>query len=212
MGWYKIRHFLFLYGRWRWRPTKKMRTLGFMLVNMGRGGPDLDAMGRPVPSAEDVARAIALNAEWDSVRRGLGLAPVPAKVFPPGSVGDGYRRAIALREAERKAKGTTWTKDQEKRDDWLRAWRWIEPVFGDCKPDTVQPEELLALRTKVAERVSQSEAHRVIKVWRALWKKMVAMRYCEHDSDPSRLFANTAPEPRQHLWQRHEVLRLVQGA
>ena len=27
-------------------------------------------------------------------------------------------------------------------------------------------------------RVSESEAHRVIKVWRALWKKMTVFGYC----------------------------------
>ena len=38
-------------------------------------------------------------------------------------------------------------------------------------------EDLLALRTKVAERVSESEAFRVIKVWRALWAKLTALGY-----------------------------------
>jgi hypothetical protein len=42
-------------------------------------------------------------------------------------------------------------------------------VFGDQDPKTDTPEELLALRRKVAERISPTEAHRVIKVWRAMW-------------------------------------------
>jgi hypothetical protein len=37
-------------------------------------------------------------------------------------VGDGYQRAMKLREAERKAKSIVRTKEQEKRDDWPRAW------------------------------------------------------------------------------------------
>ena len=57
-----------------------------------------------------------------------------------------------------------------------------------------------------------SEGHRVIKVWRALWKKMAAMGFCDRDNDPSLIFANTAPDPRQHVWQRHEAYRLVQRA
>ncbi len=210
MGEDRIRYFRFVSGRWRWRPEKEMRTLGFRLVNMGRGGPELDAKGRPVPSADDKARAIALNADWDKVRRGLD--PAPTKVYPQASVGDGYQRAMALRAAERKGKGLVWTKDQEKRDDWPRAWRWIEPICGDFSPKMVQPETLLELRSKVGERVSQSEGHRVIKVWRALWKKMAAMRYCERDGDPSLMFANTAPDPRQHVWERREVYQLVQRA
>jgi hypothetical protein len=51
-----------------------------------------------------------------------------------------------------------------------------------------------------------------VKVWRALWKKMAAMGYCKREADPSLTFANTQPQPRQELWQRHEVLRLVQRA
>jgi hypothetical protein len=209
MGGDKIRYFRFVSGRWRWRPEKGMRALGFHLINMGQGGPELDAKGRPIPSPGDQARAIALNAEWDAVRR--GLTPPPVEVYPRGSVGDGYQRAMAMRDAERKARGIVWTKEQQKRDDWPRAWRWLEP-FGDCDPKTMEPEILLELRTKVGGQVSQSEGHRVIKVWRALWKKMAAMGYCDRGNDPSLMFANTAPDPRQHVWERREVHRLVQRA
>ncbi len=48
-----IRYFLYLNGRWRWRPTKTMRAQGFGLVTMGRGGPGRDADGNPEPSVED---------------------------------------------------------------------------------------------------------------------------------------------------------------
>ena len=43
----RIRYFLFLNGRWRWRPTKAMRSHGFGLITMGRGGPGSDADGDP---------------------------------------------------------------------------------------------------------------------------------------------------------------------
>ena len=63
------------------------------------------------------------------------------------------------------------------------------------------PEDLLALRAKVAERVSESEAFRVIKVWRALWAKLAPLGYpVPPDSDPSLTFANSAPPPRQEVW------------
>ncbi len=52
---------------------------------------------------------------------------------------------------------------------------------------------MLGLRPLVAAKVSESEAHRVIKVWRALWKKMAVFGYCELDRDPSLLFANQRP-------------------
>ena len=52
----RIRYFLFINGRWRWRPTKAVRNAGFRLV--------------PVPSPKDVAAAIRLNEDWDRHRRG----------------------------------------------------------------------------------------------------------------------------------------------
>src|SRR5437899_12352681 len=118
MGRDKIRYPVFTYGRWRWCPTKKMRAKGFHLVNLG-----------PALTADDKARAVRLNDEWDLVRR--AVIEAPAQAYPVGSIGEGYQRAIKLRGAERKNKGIVWTKEQESRDDWPRAWKWIEPVFGD---------------------------------------------------------------------------------
>ena len=115
-------------------------------------------------------------------------------IYPPGSLGHAYNRAIALREAERKAKGITWTREQKARDDWPRAWRWIGPAFGDYDPLAVVSEDLLALRAKVAERVSESEAFRVIKVWRALWAKLTPLGYTRAARiGPVLAFSNSAP-------------------
>ena len=127
---------------------------------------------------------------------------------------------MLMREAERKANGIVWSKDQEKRDDWPRAWKWLDPVFGDVDPRTVQPEHFLTvvngkavgLLPLIEEKVSRTERHRVVKVWRALWKRMAAMGYCNLKADPSMAFSNSAPEPRRDRWQHHEVLELVQIA
>jgi hypothetical protein len=209
MGQDKIRYLIRIWGRWRWRPTKTMRAHGFKLITFGR---EL--------TVADRVRAIALNDEWDRVRR--GIVPTPADVFPSASIGEGYQRAMQLRAAERAAKGIVWTKDQEKRDDWPRAWKWLKPVFGDRAPSEVQPEHFLSidprsrevtgLMAKIEMRVSPIERHRVIKVWRALWKKMAAMGYCKKEADPTLTFANTPPQPRQDVWQHHEVLQLVEHA
>jgi len=91
---------------------------------------------------------------------------------PLGSIGNSCERAMKLRADARKAKGITWTKEQHSRDDWPRAWEHIEPLLGDCDPKTVTPEVLLDLRTLVAEKVSENEAYRVIKVWRSFWQQM----------------------------------------
>lgn len=219
----RIRYFLYLEGRWRWRPTRTMRDAGFRMVPMGRGGPDLDADGNPASSVADKARAMELNDEWDAVR--CGLQP-PRKLdrplFAQGSVGDAYQRAMKLREAERRQRGIIWTAEQRSRDDWPRAWKWIGPAFGDCDPNTIQPEHFLKLDENtgivggllptIEAAVSISERHRVIKVWRSLWVKMAGMGYCAKDADPTRSIRNSAPDPRQAKWQRREVMRLVQRA
>lgn len=94
--------------------------------------------------------------------------------------------------------------------------------YGDCDPRTIEPEHFLRIdpvtgeaKGMVAEieaKVSATERHMVIKVWRALWKKMAAMKYCDLGSDPAKSFANTPPEPRDQIWARREVLILVQRA
>jgi hypothetical protein len=60
--------------------------------------------------------------------------------YLPGSVGDGYQRAMSLRKAEGLARGVAWSNEQENRDGWLRAWKWLEPEFGDCDPKTIIAE------------------------------------------------------------------------
>jgi hypothetical protein len=219
----RTRYFLYLNGRWRWRPTKAMKAYGFGLVTMGRGGPDLDADGNPKASIEDQQRAIELNRAWDQVRSGQASPPAGTtlKHYPEGSVGDGYQRAMALRKAARVAAGVIWTREQEKRDGWPRAWKWLEPKFADCDPRTIEPEHFLRLDPdgtakgmvpEIETAVSITERHMVIKVWRALWKKMAAMKYCDLEADPAKSFANTPPVPRDQIWLRSEVLHLVQVA
>jgi hypothetical protein len=233
MGQDKIRYFLFLEGRWRWRPTKPMREAGFCMVPMGRGGPGFDGDGNPAPSLQDKQRAVELNAEWDAVRTGQKApSKLDRPLFAPGSVGDAYHRAMKLREAERAQKGIVWTSEQKSRDDWPRAWKWLGPEFGDCDPNTVQPENFLrfdektgivsGLLAEIEAEVSISERHRTVKVWRALWKRMKSMKYSGYQGrltpyvgdgeDPAKAFVNSAPDPRQASWQRREVLQHVQRA
>lgn len=218
MGKDRIRYLVFVNGRWRWRPTKRMRACGFRMINLS---PGVLVDGRPRPAPEDTARAIRLNEDWDRARRGQPAVSVEERQYPKGSVGDGYLRAMRLRAAERAAKGIVLTAEQRSRDDWPRAWKWIEPVFADCDPKTITPEqfigdparpEVLGLRQIVALKVSESEAHRVVKVWRALWKKMAVFGYCDEKRDPSRMFANTAPKARNAIWHEGEAVRLVKQA
>jgi hypothetical protein len=200
MGTDKPRYLVCIKGSFYWRPTPRMKRAGFQDRPLGKN--ELQAK----------LEATRLNAEWDADRYGerndRGIM-----VYPHGSLGQAYNRTLALRAAERKSKGIIWTRQQKARDDWPRAWRWIGPTFGDYDPLAIVPEDLLGLRAKVAERVSESEAFRVIKVWRALWAKLAPLGYSvPPSSDPSLTFANSAPPPRQQVWPQRDVLRLVQRA
>jgi hypothetical protein len=200
MGTDKPRYLVKIKGCFYWRPTPRMQRAGFHDHALGKN--ELHAK----------YEAIRLNAKWDRHRFGERNLP-NIMVYPPGSLGHAYSRAIALREFERRAKGIIWTRQQKARDDWPRAWRWIGPAFGDYDPLAVVSEDLLALRAKIAQRVSESEAFRVIKVWRALWAKLTPLGYTvPPNSDPSLTFANSAPLPRQEVWPHRDVLRLVQRA
>jgi hypothetical protein len=212
-----IRYLVYVNGRWRWRPTKTMRGHGFRMVNLGPGSY---VNGVRSPSADDQAKAIALNAEWDLARRGLPR-PHP-KAYADHTVGFAYERAMKLRLAELLARGVRWTKEQESRDDGPRAWKHLKPFFADVDPRTIEPEMFLSIDpdTKEARGIiprierstSISERHRAIKVWRALWQRMAAMKMCDAAADPTFNFTNPAPAPRAATWSDHEAKRLVQRA
>jgi len=113
----KIRYLRFLNGQWRWRPEAYMRAYGFKLTTLG-----------PEKTASVIARAAALNEEWDRVKRGAALAAQSIAIkYPPGTIGDGYTRAMESRAADRAEAGKPQTKDQEKRDDWSAGRFMIRP-------------------------------------------------------------------------------------
>jgi hypothetical protein len=148
-----------------------------------------------------------------------GLAPSPATVtaanllpdeveeltiYPRGSLGEAFRR---FRQTD------AWkTKEPRTREDWWRVWRRIKPVFGDCDPRTVRLEAIDAWRSMIEQQVSLREAHRCIKIWRALWRVVAAMRYCERDADPSLGIRNRAAPGRSALWTEGEATRLCKRA
>lgn len=202
----KIRHYR-VKRNWRawWEPTKKMRALGFYSVPLGRDGPAA------------WAQAEEWNRRWDKTRR--GEAPSPAMVtadnlspeqaeeltvYPPRSLGEAFRRYRKINE---------WTaKEPRTREDWWRCWRRIKPVFGDCDPRTVTLEDISAWRQAIEETVSLREAHRCVKIWRALWKVTAALGYCAPDADPSRGVRNRAAAGRSETWSEGEIARTAKRA
>jgi len=202
----KLKHYcLKRGGRGFWTPTKKMRALGFSSVPCGPDGPEAWAI------AEEWER------RWQATRRGdepspamvssENLSPSQSEeltVYPPHSLGEAFRRYRRTNEWAGKAPRT--------RDDWWRVWKRIKPIFGDTDPRTVTLEDISAWRKVIDDTVSLREAHRALKIWRALWKVSAALGYCRRDADPSLGVRNTAAKGRSEIWTEGEVVRLYKRA
>ena len=191
MGRVKIPYYAVKSGRGFWEPRPFMREAGFEAVACGPDGPDAWRI------------ATECNARWREYKAAARSAPV----IPPMPIG-------SLAEAFQRYRGTAeWaTKAPRTREEWLRAWAHIEPVFADVRPRTVILEHISAFREKVEREVSRREAHRVIKIWRALWRVSAAMGYCQRDADPSLGVRNKEPERRQEVWTYQEAIMLAKGA
>jgi hypothetical protein len=156
---------------------------------------------------------------WQRVRRGEDPAPArlleagnlspnraeELTVYPPGSIGEAFSRYRRTAEwCERKAPRT--------REDWWRGWKRIKPVFGDVDPRTITLENISQWRQMIEETVSLREAHRAVKIWRALWQVMAGLHYCDKGYDPSWGVRNSAAQGRSATWTEGEAVRLVKQA
>jgi len=201
----KIRHYRVKHARGFWEPTRAMKRLGFHAVPCGTDGPDAWA------TAEE------WNQRWDRTRQREEPSPAMAAadnlsplrleeltVYPSRSLGEAFRRYGRTAEWYGKAPRT--------REDWWRCWRHIKPVFGDCNPRTVTLEDVSAWRQAIEETVSLREAHRCLKIWRALWKVSAALGYCMREADPSLGVRNRAAPGRSATWSEGEVARVAKRA
>ena len=190
MGNVKIPYYSVVNGRGFWQPNAKMRKMGFMATPCGLDGP----------AAWE--RAIQLNQQWKNVR--LGVLSAAVALPQRHSLWEAFERYRQTSEWAKKAPRT--------REEWDRCWFRIKSVFGDTRPSTVTLEHISQFRDAVEETVSLREAHRCIKIWRALWKIAAALGYCDRDKDPSLGVRNTEPQPRQAIWSEGEVVRLAKAA
>ena len=85
-------------------------------------------------------------------------------------------------------------------------------VFGDTDPRTMNLEDISAWRSVIEDTVSLREAHRALKIWRALWKVSAALGYRVRDADPSLGVRNTAAQGRSETWTEGEAVRLYKRA
>jgi len=192
-------------GRAFWEPTPRMKKLGFCNVPLGPDGPDAFKLAEEWNRRYEAARTG--RAPSPALVDADNLSPEEAEeltVYPPRSVGAAFREYRQTPEWAAKAPRT--------REEWWRAWRRIKPVYGDCDPNTVTLGTLSEWRKVIEETVSVREAHRCIKIWRALWKVMAALRYCVRDADPSLGVRNRAAAGRDATWTEGEAVRLAKAA
>jgi hypothetical protein len=203
MGRIKIPYYTAIAGRGYWRPTRKMRALGFQIVRCGPDGPEAWAI------------ADEWNKRWQMVRKGEApplvnldqLSPdeaESARRYPPGSIGAAFQ--VYIRTPEWAARAQL-TRDKI----WWPAWFRIRNMWGDVAPDTITFEMMSRWRAALEKKYSRSVAHKTLKVWRTFWKIMLGMRFAR-TADPSMGIRNRAPAPRWQRWSEGETVRLVKTA
>ncbi|MGI4765369.1 MAG: hypothetical protein ACRYGP_09950 [Janthinobacterium lividum] len=169
---------------------------------------------------DEAARREAWRLYEDWMQTRDGRAPAPAesasgratketislgKRYPRGSIGAAWQEWI--RTAEWSALALS-----NRTKIWWPAWeKRIEPVFGDVRPDTISMKQMSEWRETVAREFGVDAAHKAMKVWRALWGVLQALRYTQL-TDPSKKVTNTAPKPRSVRHEFAPALHLAKTA
>jgi hypothetical protein len=150
--------------------------------------------------------------QWRAIREGRPL-PRPltketastAKEYPAGSIGAAWQDWVRTPEWRALA-------DSTRTKIWWPAWlKRIEPVFGDCALDSVTMDLLSDWRATVETTTGLDAAHKALKVWRALWRVMQALRYTQL-TDPSEKVRNRQPPPRHARYTHGEAMRRAKAA
>jgi hypothetical protein len=188
-----------------WKPNARQRAAGFPNTPCGPDGPNAWAL------AEE------MNAKWQAYLQGDLPAPALAGTkceFTPEEADDliPYRKGSLGFGFQQYRKTSVWEQDKKPRtrEDWMRAWKHIAPVFGHKDPRTVTLSMMAAFRDAVRDQYSVREAHRVIKIWRALWNVNALNKLCDINADPSKGFENRAAEGRNAFWLEAEAVALGQ--
>ena len=187
-----------------WQPTKAMKALGFKPEACGQDGPGA------------WAKAEQLNSRWDRVRTGREIPPSHVgalkleeaeelRAYPVGSIAEGFARYRRTKVWADKAAAT--------RDDWWRGYKRIVAAgYHDCDARSFDLETVDIWYAEIRDSVSLQEAHRALKIWRALWKVLATMHYCEAEKDPSLAIRNAAPRGRTGQWSEGDLARIAKQA
>lgn len=198
----KIKYYVVAKGRGFWRPTPRMKKLGFDDVRCGADSPNAWAI------------AEQWNVRWQAVMRGDAPAPSEqslnrddaelARRYPSGSVGAGFQAYIRTEEWKAKAEST-------RNKVWWPAWARIRAMWGDVNPNTIAFDQMSKWRADLERAFGRGVAHKTIKTWRSLWNVLLGLKIAR-GADPSTGIRNRKPRPRHQTWTEGEAVRLAKDA
>ncbi len=165
---------------------------------MKRAGIFSEALGKEITAA--FARAEALNAAWDEIRR--GLEPVGRRPALPGTLSHLVEELRGSAEWSDKAPRTI--------EELEYALAIIEPIFGAYALEQITPDACRAFYDALREQGSVHRAARVMKWLRYLFN--FAMRYQKADSNPTLAVRIKHPKAREALWSKDQIKAVIAKA
>ena len=107
---------------------------------------------------------------WQAARR--GVVPSQRKVYPSGSISDGF---------ERYRHTGAWAAKKPRQGRIGIGWKYIEPFFADQRPASITFEMLDKWYFAIKAKKGMGEAGRAMKTWRALYNVLADMKSARRD-------------------------------
>ncbi len=193
----RVRYYIVKRGNAFWSPGQFGAQYGL---------PKSQPLGPAGPEA--IAAAVIWNGKLDEARAAARAPMRRERTYPPGSLGHFYE-VFKSKTAWRLMAPRT-------RDDYERAWPEIEARFGRTLVTKISADDSERFHAELhpahneASTYSWNEAHRVLKIWRALLSALVS--YEIRASAPIGRVSNPAPKGRDSLWTHDEVMTLAWAA
>jgi len=193
----RIRYYVVKRGHAFWAPGKFGASYGL---------PKSQPLGVDGPEAR--AAAVIWNGRLDEAREAARLPAKRVRMHPPGSLGHFYE-AFRGKTAWKLMAART-------REDYERAWPEIDRRFGAVLVTRISADDSERFHAEIhpahneASAYSWNEAHRILKIWRALLSALVS--YEIRATAPIGRVSNPAPKGRDGLWTHDDVMTLAWAA
>ena len=168
------------------------------------------AAGSPVPASEALGpegfaaqrKALAYYDAWQAWKQG----PAPEDRlggWPPGSLGAFY---VAWKRTE----DFTTDKAERTREEYDWCWnRHIAPAFGRTLIGRITVADSETFHRRMRKELSASEAHRTLKIWRALLSVLEKKHLIA--KAPIGNVNNPMPQGRHQFWLERDVQRMLRA-